>query len=193
MTKGKDKLSPPAKILHTAYECLSARGYASVTMRNIADEAGVALGQVTYYYKSKEKLFLEVINMMMQEYLREVKLKLESSVTEGEKYSALISFFKELVNDNPSQLQLFIDFTAQALWIPSFREKVNSLFGRLTDLIETHITFDSGDDRNENYDSRQTAGQILGMLYGMSIQFLLNPNRPVSFGPLCICENGLDG
>jgi AcrR family transcriptional regulator len=41
MQRKNDKTGPSEKILNTAFECLSTRGYAAVTMRNIADEAGV--------------------------------------------------------------------------------------------------------------------------------------------------------
>jgi len=45
------------KILLAAYSCISTSGYANVSMRNIADEAGVVLSQLNYYYKNKEGLF----------------------------------------------------------------------------------------------------------------------------------------
>lgn len=49
MQNSTDHTNPAQKILLAAYDCLSTRGYANVTMRNIADEAGVALSQLTYY------------------------------------------------------------------------------------------------------------------------------------------------
>ncbi len=58
MKQKTDKTSPSQKILNTAFECLSIRGYANVSIRNIADEAGVALGQMTYYYRNKERCSL---------------------------------------------------------------------------------------------------------------------------------------
>jgi len=64
-----EKISQSKKILQTAYQCLSTRGYANVSMRDIADEAGVALSQLNYYYKNKEGLFTEVVKMMMNQYL----------------------------------------------------------------------------------------------------------------------------
>jgi len=56
-----DRQSQSEKILSAAYGCISTRGYANVSLRDIADEAGVALSQLHYYYKSKEGLFKEVV------------------------------------------------------------------------------------------------------------------------------------
>ncbi|HOD93613.1 MAG TPA: TetR/AcrR family transcriptional regulator [Clostridia bacterium] len=190
MQRKTDKTGPSEKILNTAFECLSTRGYAAVTMRNIADEAGVALGQVTYYYKSKENLFLEVINMMIYQYLSEIERKLESATGRKQKFAALMAFFKELLKDNPNLFKLFIDFTAQALWVPSFREKVNSLFERLAEIIEKNLTLNTdNDNRKSDYSPRNVAKLILGAFYGTSIQLMLSSDNDVSFESLNLAES----
>ena len=110
-----DLANPAQKILEAAYECLSTRGYANVTMRNIADEAGVALSQLTYYYKSKEKLFTEVISKMASQYIREIETMMSTTVDLNEKIVSLTQYFKEMLRDKQKLLKLFIDFAAQAL------------------------------------------------------------------------------
>ena len=79
MQRKTNKEDTSVKILNTAFECLSANGYANVSMRDIADKAGVALSQLAYYYKNKEKLFSEVINMMMDQYLSEIEATLKTA------------------------------------------------------------------------------------------------------------------
>lgn len=188
-----NKTGPSEKILNTAFECLSTRGYAAVTMRNIADKAEVALSQVTYYYKSKENLFLEVINMMIYQYLSEIEQKLESATSKKQKLTALMTFFKELLQINPHLFRLFIDFTAQALWIPSFREKVNSLFERLAEIIEKNLILNANKSSwKSDYSPRSIAKLILGALYGTSIQLMLSSDSNVSFEPLDLAESLLE-
>jgi len=63
-------------ILNAAFECISSKGYANVSLRDIADEAGVVLSQLNYYYKNKEGLFTEVIKMMIRKYRQEVEYHL---------------------------------------------------------------------------------------------------------------------
>jgi AcrR family transcriptional regulator len=46
------------RILDAALELFRTRGYAETTMRQIADEAGVAVGNAYYYYASKDQLIL---------------------------------------------------------------------------------------------------------------------------------------
>lgn len=59
-----EKFTQSQKILDTAFKCISERGYANVSLRDIANEAGVVLSQLHYYYKNKEGLFTEVIKVM---------------------------------------------------------------------------------------------------------------------------------
>lgn len=187
MKRKKIKTKVAQKILNTAFHCLSTRGYAAVTMRNIAHEAGVALGQVTYYYKSKEHLFLEVINMMVYQYLEEIETKLAVVTDESQKLPALKAFFEDLVQNNSNLLKLFIDFTAQSLWIPSFREKVNSLFEELAKIIENNLMLENKKEKHVSSDSSKNAAKlILGALYGTSIQHMLGSDTSISFEPMKI-------
>jgi len=93
MQNSTDQTNPAQKILLAAYECLSTRGYANVTMRNIADEAGVALSQLTYYFKNKEKLFTEVISKMAYQYIREIETRMSATAAFTAMLVALRQFF----------------------------------------------------------------------------------------------------
>lgn len=178
MQRQTDQPNPAQKILEAAYECLSTRGYANVTMRAIADEAGVALSQLTYYFDNKEKLFTDVISKMANQYIREIETRMYVTADLNEKIVALTQYFKELLRDKPKLLRLFIDFTAQALWIPSFREQVDGLFDRLTELIEKFILGDSESlQRVPDYSSKAIAKLILGALFGTSVQALLSADK----------------
>lgn len=184
-----DLANPAQKILEAAYECLSTRGYANVTMRNIADEADVALSQLTYYYKSKEKLFTEVISKMASQYIREIETMMSTTVDLNEKIVSLTQYFKEMLSDKQKLLKLFIDFAAQALWIPSFREQVDSLFDSLTELIERFILNDSQAHQSmPNYSSKAIAKLILGALFGTSVQTLLSADKKDSFESFDLAE-----
>jgi AcrR family transcriptional regulator len=51
------------KILQAAFRTLSRRGYENTTVKDIAEEAGVAPGLLHYYFKSKQALVLSVLAM----------------------------------------------------------------------------------------------------------------------------------
>ncbi|HEY6333722.1 MAG TPA: TetR family transcriptional regulator [Blastocatellia bacterium] len=56
LTKTARGAQTKALILETALELFKQRGYEQTTMRAIAEQAGVSLGNAYYYFKSKEHL-----------------------------------------------------------------------------------------------------------------------------------------
>jgi AcrR family transcriptional regulator len=157
----------PERILATAFECLSAGGYANVTMRHIAERAGVALSQLTYYFKTKEALFIGVINMMAEQIMTET----EAAMNQGRLASAA-ELFRKLNRDKPNLIRLFIDFSAQSVWVPSFRQHLDRLFVSVAGIIERHLPRGvvAGD-------KQQPASKlILGALFGASVQIMLSPD-----------------
>jgi AcrR family transcriptional regulator len=55
------------KILLGAFRVLSRRGYENTTVKDIAEEAGVAQGLVNYHFRSKQGLVLAVLEMCRTE------------------------------------------------------------------------------------------------------------------------------
>lgn len=66
-SKGRDTR---AKILDAALALFLERGYEETTMRAISKEAGVAVGNAYYYYRSKEHLIQGFYEIMYQEHVR---------------------------------------------------------------------------------------------------------------------------
>jgi hypothetical protein len=122
---------------------------------------------------------------MMQQYLHEVEDKLKSTPNTKEKIASLVKYFNELIRKKPELLKLFIDFTAQSLWLPSFRKQLKNLFSDLSEMIEKSIL--SGAAINKNlveYSSKSVAKLVLGALYGTSIQIMLDPEEEKTFDSL---------
>jgi AcrR family transcriptional regulator len=185
MEKKTEKINQSQKILLTAFQCLSTRGYANVSMRDIADEAGVALSQLNYYYKNKEGLFTEVVKLMMHQYLQEINDKLRSVTGTKEKISSLVKYFNELIRKNPELLRLFVDFTAQSLWLPSFRSQLKNLFNDLSEMIEKSLSVGTIINKNlQKCSSKSVAKLVLGALYGTSIQIMLDSEEDNAFESL---------
>ena len=68
MAKAKEKadLSTEEKIKEAARKVFTQKGYAATRTRDIAEEAGINLALLNYYFRSKEKLFEIVIMEKMQ-------------------------------------------------------------------------------------------------------------------------------
>ena len=61
----KKKKNTSDKIKEATLNILARDGYEDLSMRKIAKEADVALGQLTYYYKTKNNLIVSVIDEVL--------------------------------------------------------------------------------------------------------------------------------
>jgi AcrR family transcriptional regulator len=173
-----EKVNQSEMILNAAFECISSKGYANVSLRDIADEAGVVLSQLNYYYKNKEGLFTEVIKMMIRKYRQEVENHLRNGTTPKEKIAELVKYYQEVLKDNPKLFRLLYDFSSMALWSASFSKLLCSLYDDLAELIETHVLKDiSANSSLMDYTPISIARMILGAMFGTAIQVILDPQE----------------
>ncbi|MEJ7683139.1 MAG: TetR family transcriptional regulator [Segetibacter sp.] len=62
------------QIIETAERLFSARGFDGTSVRDIADDAGVNIAMISYYFGSKEKL----MEALFEQRITNIKLKVES-------------------------------------------------------------------------------------------------------------------
>lgn len=107
MKTDKD-LSTEEKILIAASKVFTQKGYAGTRTRDIADEAGINLALLNYYFRSKEKLFQKVMLAKFQELFSEILpiLTDETTTLDFKIDKASETYFKILSN-NPT-LPLFV-------------------------------------------------------------------------------------
>ncbi len=71
--KKKSDLTTEEKIKQAARKIFHEKGYAATRTRDIAEEAGVNLALLNYYFRSKEKLFDIIMLETMTNFMRTVK------------------------------------------------------------------------------------------------------------------------
>ncbi|GFN36579.1 TetR/AcrR family transcriptional regulator [Tepidimicrobium xylanilyticum] len=174
MASEMNKQSQPERILLAASECISNRGYANVSMRDIANEAGVVLSQLNYYFNNKEGLFKEVVRMMIDKYLREIEEALKAEESPKERAKSLIKYFRKMLQYNPKFFKLLYDFSGLALWSPTFSHLLSDLYKDLSDMIEKYILNNSKLEKLKGYSSKSLSRLIIGSMFGTGIQALLD-------------------
>ncbi|MCX6513179.1 MAG: helix-turn-helix domain containing protein [Actinobacteria bacterium] len=112
-----------ASILHAAEELLASEGIEQVTLRQIADRAGVQHGLITRHFGTKQELLREVIDRGVKEGLAELRSRdgaFEGSV-------ALLRYMQK----NPAALRV----TAQAMINGVSPEVAMSRFPNIAELL----------------------------------------------------------
>ncbi|MDR3062468.1 MAG: TetR/AcrR family transcriptional regulator [Dysgonamonadaceae bacterium] len=109
MEKGVNKdASTEEKIKAAAFKIFQQKGFAGSRTRDIAEEAGINLALLNYYYRSKEKLFKIVIEESLgQLFIQLQRLINEESTSLSEKIDKITGLYIDLLKKNPN-LPLFI-------------------------------------------------------------------------------------
>ena len=74
------------KIKEATFDMLAEKGYKDLTMRDIAKRAGAAVGQLTYYYRTKETLVYTVLDEILTGLAAELKAKVDKSENKFDSY-----------------------------------------------------------------------------------------------------------
>ena len=86
-------------ILDAAAEVLITRGYKKLTLRQIALRAGITVGNLTYYYATKEALLKDLLDNILQTYLDEIdRIANVSGDSPEDRFVAVIKYLIEDLN-----------------------------------------------------------------------------------------------
>lgn len=103
------KVSSREKAVNTAKTLFIEKGKDGVRMQEIADKAGINKGLLHYYFKNKEKLFLEIFSEEFGHIYADINEILKSDLGMDDKFSKIIDRYFEMLNENPN-LPSFILF-----------------------------------------------------------------------------------
>lgn len=112
------------QLVAAVVQCMSQEGFERTTTRNIADRAGVSIGMLNYYFKSKKELVVEALRQANEGVIR--ALAEADTIPFGPRRLEFI-FRRTLRNEYPQALPLAfrLAVTAAAAHDPPLRDEVS--------------------------------------------------------------------
>ncbi len=97
------------QILLAAEKLFAVKGYEAATVRDIADEAGVNLAMISYYFGSKEKMMESLFqDRMISTKLRVEQLLSDNTINPFEKVEIMLDEYIKKVLGNPSFYKIIL-------------------------------------------------------------------------------------
>jgi AcrR family transcriptional regulator len=155
------------RILQAAFNALSRQGYENTSIKEIAEEAGVAQGLVHYYFKSKQLLVLAVLNFVCE------KMELGAVGEAG----ALAAFenTKELLRTSRDANALYI----QLIGVGLHDDEIGAGVRGFVETERTHVEDIArqvlAEREMDPAPARGIAGVVWGAILGIMIQQLIDP------------------
>lgn len=186
MTNQRQKVEAPegemgrgdrrSRIVSAARRLLAEEGYDRVTMKRVANEAGVAQGLIHYYFSGKDEILSEVLMEASREYVEETE-RLAASLPEG--YSlgeAALAASRERVLEMPEWYRLRYELFAMGLRDPELLPGVAALLANGRGGIAATLGRMVGEAEPERTPGREaTAAVLLACFDGLALQKLADP------------------
>ncbi|HOK32860.1 MAG TPA: TetR/AcrR family transcriptional regulator [Limnochordia bacterium] len=172
--------SQEEKILDAAYNVIAREGYAQTSLRQIADEAQVALSQISYHYQNKEGLLLAVVRRVARRYSEFVE-ELQPEMSPWEKGECFLKLYQEVLTREPELFLVLYDLVGLALRSASLREQVREILQVIIDQFATEVfTEEVLEELGPGYSPEVLSGLFLGGIFGIAVQILLEPRETAS-------------
>ncbi|MGB2897575.1 MAG: TetR/AcrR family transcriptional regulator [Anaerolineales bacterium] len=176
MMKQQDRATQTKEsILKAAEQLFAAQGYEATTVSMICDAAGVSKGAFYHHHKTKQSVFLELMQRWLMGLDEQLVLINESTddVTEG-----LLSMGKivgQVLDVGGPQLPIFLEFMSRAVRDPDVWEATVEPFQRYREFFAILIQQGIDDESLREIAPHCAARVIIALAVGMLVQGLLDP------------------
>ncbi len=170
--------SQQEKILDAAYACIARDGYAQTSLRQVAQEAGVAVSQISYHYENKEGLLLAVVERAATNYHDHMQAYLKPEMSHREKGECFIALFQGVLENDQELFRVLYDLAGLALWSPPFSLRVREVFKEIMDKITVEVfTPQLVEELGTQHSPETLASLFFGGLFGIALQASLEPEN----------------
>ena len=155
MTEVIDKHNTEERIIAAANKLFTQKGYAATKTRDIAEEAGINVALLNYYFRSKEKLFDIIMESNVKQFVLSIgQITNDESTTLCEKFEQFVGGYIDMliaqpdmpifilseIRNNPVRLIEKVRFDKILLnsyMITQIREEI--VAGKITEINPVHI------------------------------------------------------
>src|SRR4051812_3816664 len=176
LTRPEQQAQTRSRLMRAAAKLFSRKGMQGTSIEEVAQEAGYTKGAFYANFRSKEELFLAMLDERFGERLEEVERAFASDESPPEQARHAAGEFARSIRADPDHDRLFLEFASYALQEPAFRQELLSRFetlrARLADIytrrmeaygIEPPVPVD------------QMVRMVIAMADGWSLWGLLEP------------------
>jgi len=127
------------EILKAAIQLFATRGFHETSMSEVAREAKVSKALIFWHFKTKEELFLAVLNKLLEPYVIDFAEESEK-LGECEQIRKLIGGYVNFVRENASSVSFFLRRFMNGEEMPdAFTDQIRRLYDLYTALLTDRI------------------------------------------------------
>lgn len=161
-------------VADAALACFLASGYSATSVDEISRASGVSKGGIYWHFKSKEDIFLYLVERWEDKWTKEYLSSIQGNLAATDKLTLYMEHRLQKIDTNISTL--ILEFLQQAKEVESF-QKMHQQFTNSTDVIIRIIeeAFTTGEFKF--LDPKTVALSFLAIFSGISFQLLIHGDK----------------
>lgn len=160
------------ELMLSAEEVFGRKGFDAATIAEITDHAGYAKGSFYRYWKSKDDIFLAIMEARMREYRRSRQQGLEEASCLDDVLHVIVDFLETIIDDEQWS-KVFLEFTIHAFGKDEIKKKLNRKSYRLSTELFSQIL---APFIYPSAQTRKLGAVVIAVFEGFLIQQFLNTN-----------------
>lgn len=132
------------KILEAMYTLVAQKGYDKASLGQIADMIGIKKASIYYYFRSKEELFIELVQKLYKEDYNKKMEDIRKNNTISDYKEAVLTLGKEFIAsyfENQMLRKVYAEIDIQTARIPALKQFVQDANGLLKDFLVQLLSY----------------------------------------------------
>jgi TetR/AcrR family transcriptional repressor of bet genes len=172
-----------AQIRDAAYSIAAHRGLKAVTIREVAERAGLSPGLVLFHFQRKEQLVLALLDWILE---TTTALRIGEDIAAikapGQRLLALLRQEMARLSSEPLRIRLFFEFWSAGLWNPEIASRMQAELDRYREAFRpmAEAVLAAHPDRFPNVSPDGLAAVVVSFIKGCAVQSMIEPGLNIS-------------
>ena len=158
-------------IVQAASRCIVARGHAALSTRAVALEARVNQSLIHYYFGTKERLTLAVLERMNHTLLKRQAEMFETTGSIADKWAQACRFYESDLRSG--YVRLLMELSALGVSNPAIGHEVRKIRGQWRALLEQAVAAALEHFQIRSVAPEEITAYLVGFWYGMEMEMVL--------------------
>ena len=164
------------QLMEATIDCIAARGFADLTLADVAKTAGLSVGIVNFYFKSKDQLLIETLRHLVDDYINQTNASIRTAGASAiAQVEAMIESDFHRTVANRKKVTVWYAFWGETRWRPEFLkicQQLSDSFHAETREIFARLIAEGG---YKGVDPDIVARGFDAMIDGLWLDMLINP------------------
>ncbi len=175
---GRDALKEARKVqlMEATIDCIAARGFADLTLADVARAAGLSVGIVNFYFRSKDVLLIETLRHLVNDYIQQTNENFRNAGSSAAaQIDAMIESDFHRTIANRKRVTVWYAFWGETRWRPEFLkicQELSDTFHQETREVFARLVVEGG---YRDIDADVIARGFDAMIDGLWLDMLINP------------------